>query len=113
MVPTFTLCFLDLIESELRQASKGVASSHHVHNVQSGIANIVDLLEYDGGIADAAGHLTRMAASYINRHNVAVPEREADADADRLRAALAALANFRSTLERARPNSRVHVLGLA
>ena len=115
MVPTFTLGFLDLIENVLRQASKGIASSHHLHNVQSGIANILDLLQYDDGIADAAGQLTRMAASYINRHNlvpVVITDKETDGDADRLRAAFAALAHFRSTLEGAQPNRRVHTLGL-
>jgi hypothetical protein len=116
MLPTFTLAFLDLIESELRRASKGLTSSHYVHNVGSGIANIVDLIEYDDEIVDAADHLTRMAASYINRHDavsVTATELEARADADRFRTALAALGYFRAALERARPNSRVRTLGLA
>jgi hypothetical protein len=116
MVPTFTLAFLELIESELQRASKGLISSHYLHNVGSGIANIVDLIEYDDEIADAADHLTRMAASYINRHDavsVTGAEPDARADADRFRTALAALVHFRAALERARPNSRVHTLGLA
>ncbi len=115
MVPTFTLSFLDLIESELRRVSNGLSSSHYLHNVQSGIANIVDLIQYDDEIADAADHLIRMAAGYINRHDavpVTVSEPEARADADRFRSALAALGHFRTTLERARPNARVHILGL-
>jgi len=115
MVPNFMLSFLDLIESELRRASKGLTSCHYLHNVGSGIANIVDLIEYDDEIADAADHLTRMAASYINRHDAAtipVTEPETHADTDRFRTALAALAHFRTALERARPNSRVHTLGL-
>jgi hypothetical protein len=115
MVPMFTLSFLDLIESELKRVAKGLSSSHYLHNVRSGIANIVDLIEYDDEIADAADHLTRMAAGYINRHGavlVAVAERETHADADRFRTALAALAHFRAALERARPNTRVHTLGL-
>ena len=115
MIPTFTVAFLDLIESELRRASKGLSSSHYLHNVRSGIANIVDLIEYDDGIVDAADHLTRMAASYINRHDavsIEMIEPETDADADRFRTALAALVLFRAALERARPNSRVHILGL-
>ena len=115
MVPNFMLSFLDLIESELRRASKGLASCHYLHNVGSGIANIVDLIEYGDEIADAADHLTRMATSYINRHDaisVTVTEPEAHADADRLRTVLAALVHFRTALERARPNSRVHTLGL-
>ena len=68
MVPNFTLSFLDLIESELQRASNGLSSSHYLHNVRSGIANIVDLIQYDDEIADAADHLIRMAAGYINRH---------------------------------------------
>jgi|ERR1700738_4320403 hypothetical protein len=115
MVPTFMLSFLELIESELRRASKGFTSSHYLHNIRSGIANIVDLIEYDDGIVDAADHLTRTAASYINRHDavsIKVTESETNADADRFRTALAALVYFRTALERARPNSRVHILGL-
>jgi hypothetical protein len=115
MVPLFTLSFLDLIESELQRASKGLSSSHYLHNVRSGIANIVALIEYDDEIADAADHLIRMAAGYINRHNpvsITVTEQETRADADRFRNALAALGHFRAALERARPNSRVHTLGL-
>ena len=114
MIPTFTVAFLDLIESELRRASKGLSSSHYLHNVRSGIANIVDLIEYDDGIADAADDLVRMAAGYINRHDaISVTEPEARADADRFHTAMAALTHFRAALERARPNSRVHTLGLA
>ena len=114
MVPTFMLSFLELIESELRRASKGFTSSHYLHNIRSGIANIVDLIEYDDGIVDAADHLTRTAASYINRHDaVSIEAIEPEtADADRFRTALTALVNFRAALERARPNSRVHTLGL-
>jgi hypothetical protein len=115
MVPTFTLSFLDLMESELRRASKGFTSSHYLHNIRSGIANIVDLIEYDNDIAHAAGHLTRTAANYINGHDAisaTVTEPEARADADRFRTALAALVHFRAALELARPNSRVHTLGL-
>ena len=56
-----------------------------------------------------------MAASYINRYDaisIAVAERETHADADRFRAAIAALVGFRAALDRAPPNSRVHILGL-
>jgi len=116
MVPNFTLSFLDLIESELQRASNGLSSSHYLHNVRSGIANIVDLIQYDDEIADAADHLIRMAAGYINRHAAiaaTADDPEARADADRFRGALAALGRFRAALERARPNSRVHTLGLA
>jgi hypothetical protein len=85
MTPSFALPFLDLIESELQRASKGLSSSHYLHNIRSGIANIVDLIEYDRKIADAADHLVRMAASYIDRRDavsitIAGPEAQADAD---------------------------------
>ncbi len=39
MVPNFMLSFLDLIESELRRASKGLTSCHYLHNVGSGISS--------------------------------------------------------------------------
>jgi hypothetical protein len=115
VLPTFAVNFLDLIFTELQQASKGIASAHHVHNVQSGIANILALLEHNDEIADAADRLDRVAARYINCHAILpIPgdELEAGADAARLSAALAALDAFCAVLERARPNSRVRVLGL-
>jgi hypothetical protein len=113
VLPTFALGFLDLIATELREASEGIASSHHLHNVESGIANILDLLEFDPAIAGAAEHLARMAANYINRHDlVSVVEQASQADADRLRAAVAALSAFRTTLDRGRPNLRVRRLRL-
>ena len=67
MVPTFTAGFVDLIKRVLLEASKGIASSHHVHNVQAGIANILCLLQYDGEIGAAAERLTQTAANYLNR----------------------------------------------
>ena len=115
MLPTFAANFLDLIFAELQQASKGVVSPHHVHNVQSGIANILALLEHNDEIADAADRLGRVAARYINRHAIlpiTCGELGTSADAARLSAALAALDAFCVVLERARPNSRVRVLGL-
>jgi hypothetical protein len=115
VLPTFAVNFIDLIFTELQQASKGAASPHHVHNVQSGIANILALLEHNDEIADAADRLGRVATRYINRHTI-LPitggELETSADAARLSAALAALEAFCVVLEGARPNSRVRVLGL-
>ncbi len=115
MLPTFTVNFLDLIFTELQQASKGVVSPYHLHNVQSGIANILALLEHNDEIADAADRLGRVAARYIDRHAISPitgGEPETSADAARLSTALAALDAFCAVLERARPNSRVRVLGL-
>ena len=115
MLPAFTQGFLDSIARELQAVSKGVVSAHHVHNVQSGIMNILALLEPDEVITDASDHLARMAAVYINGRDdtpMSDVKREASGDAARLSAALAALAAFRGSLERGRPNSRVQTLGL-
>lgn len=115
MVPTFTAGFVDLIKRVLLEASKGVASSHHVHNVQAGIANILSLLQYDGEIGAAAERLTRTAANYLDRHDIAsttLTEQEKRADVDRFGLAQDALAAFCVSLERGQPNSRVRALGL-
>src|SRR5260370_12875805 len=68
MVPTFTLAFLDLIESELRRASKGLTSSHYLHNVGSGIANHVSLIEKDDKINSLPAHTPRLAQRHNNHH---------------------------------------------
>jgi hypothetical protein len=116
MVPTFANGFVDLIKMTLLEASRGIASSHHLHNVRAGIANILSLLEYDAEIGAAADRLAQTAASYINRHDIVsatMTEQERRADADRLGIAQDAFAAFRASLERARPSSRVRRLGLA
>jgi hypothetical protein len=116
MIPTFANSFIDLIERALTEASRGIASSHHFHNVRAGIANILSLLEYDAEIGAAADRLTQTAASYINRHDIGattMTERERGADADRFSIAQDAVAAFRASLERGRPSSRVRKLGLA
>jgi hypothetical protein len=116
MIPTFANSFVDLIEGVLLEASRGIASSHHLHNVRAGIANILSLLEYDAEIGDAADRLTQTAASYINRHDIGpttMTERERGADADRFGIAQDAVLAFRASLERGRPSSRVRKLGLA
>jgi hypothetical protein len=100
MIRSFTHGYLDFIDRELQAVSNGVISTHHVHNVQSSIINILALLEPDEVIIDASVNLERMAASYINR-------RDRDGDPARFTAVLLALANFRDTLERGRPNCRV------
>src|ERR1700730_4457918 len=92
MLPAFTQGFLDSIARELQAVSKGVVSAHHVHNVQSGIMNILALLEPDEVITDASDHLARMAAVYINGRDdtpMSDVKREASGDAARLSAALA------------------------
>jgi hypothetical protein len=116
MAPTFTNDFVDLIKRTLLEASKGIASSHHLHNVRAGIANILSLLEYDAEIGAAADRLAQTAANYINRHDIVsttTTEQQRRADADRFGIAEDAFAAFRASLERARPSSRVRRLGLA
>jgi hypothetical protein len=116
MIPTFTNDFVDLIKRALQEASKGIANSHHLHNVRAGIANILSLLEYDAEIGAAADRLTQTAASYLNSHDIVsltMTEQERRADADRFGVAQDALAAFRTSLEHARPSSRVRRLGLA
>ncbi len=115
MAPSFTDGFVDLIKGVLSEASKGIASSHHFHNVRAGIANILSLLEYDAKIGEAADRLTQTAANYLNSHDAAsvTPnDQERRADADRLGIAQAALAAFGAALEHARPSPRVRTLGL-
>ena len=115
MIPTFANGFVDLIKRALLEASRGVASSHHFHNVRAGIANILSLLEYDDEIGAAADRLTETAANYLNRHDIVsttTTEHERRSDADRFGIAQDALAAFRASLERARPSSRVRTLGL-
>jgi hypothetical protein len=115
MVPPFANGFVDLIKGALLEASRGIASSHHLHNVRAGIANILSLLEYDGEIGAAADRLTQAAANYLNGHDIVsttATEQERRADADRFRVAQEALAAFRASLERSRPTSRVRTLGL-
>jgi len=115
MVPPFANGFVDLIKRALLEASRDIASSHHLHNVRAGIANILSLLEYDDEIGAAADRLTQTAANYLNRHNIGLTmmtEQERRADVDRFGVAQDALAAFRASLERARPSSRVRTLGL-
>jgi len=99
----------------LLEASRGIASSHHLHNVRAGIANILSLLEYDDEIGNAANRLTETAANYLNRHDIAsttLTEPEKRADAERFGVVQDALATFGASLEHARPSSRVRTLGL-
>src|SRR5436189_2613594 len=53
--------FLKLISTQLEETSRGVTSSHHFHNVQCGIENILSLLEYNNDLVDKADQLSRRA----------------------------------------------------
>jgi hypothetical protein len=108
--------FLTLIRAQLDETSRGVASAHHVHNVQCGIENILSLIDWNEDVVERANQLSYQASNYIMRHDL-VSSRTSDGDvsedADRLRAAHEALAGFRVAVEQSRPNSRVTTLGLA
>jgi hypothetical protein len=108
--------FFNLISAQLEETSRGVTSIHHFHNVQCGIENILCLLEYNNDVIDKADQLSRRASSYITRHDVIsskISDGDVSEDADRLRAAHAALAGFCFAVEHSKPNSRVGTLGLA
>jgi hypothetical protein len=107
--------FLKLIGAQFEETSRGVVSSHHFHNVQCGIENILSLLKYNGDVIEKAGQLSRRASSYITRHDLIsskVCEGGDSEDAENLRAAYEALASFRLAVERGEPNARVRILGL-
>jgi hypothetical protein len=115
MLSAHITSFLRLINAQLEETSRGVASSHHFHNVQCGIENILSLLEYDNDVIEKADQLLRQASDYISRHDLlssTLSDGEVSADADRLRAAHDALTGFSFAVERSRPNSRVRTLGL-
>ena len=108
--------FLKLIDTQLEETSRGVTSSHHFHNVQCGIENILSLLEYNNDVVDKAEQLSRRASNYFTRHDLIsskICDRDISEDADRLLAAHQALAAFGFAVEHSQPNSRVRKLGLA
>jgi hypothetical protein len=107
--------FLKLIKAQIEDTSRGAISSHHFHNVRCGIENILSLLEFDNGVIEKADQLSQQAYNYISRHDPSsskVSEADVSEDIDRLRAAHDALAGFSFAVERGRPSSRVHTLGL-
>jgi hypothetical protein len=107
--------FLKLIRAQLEETSRGVTSSHHVHNVQCGIENILSLLNYGNDVIEKANQLSHQAANYISHHDLTsskLGDGDTSEDADRLRAAYDALDAFCFAVERSRPNSRVRTLGL-
>jgi hypothetical protein len=113
MLSAHITSFLKLISAQLEETSRGVTNSHHVHNVQCGIQNILSLLEYNNDVIESADRLLRRASSYIAHHEPSSRKMgDVSEDADRLRAAQDALAGFRSVVERSRPNARVRTLGL-
>jgi hypothetical protein len=116
MLSAHITSFLKLISTQLEETSRGVTSSHHFHNVQCGIENILSLLEYNNDVADKADQLSRRASNYITRHGLIsskISDTDISEDADRLGATYEALAGFRFAVEHSQPNSRVRTLGLA
>jgi hypothetical protein len=112
MLSAHITSFLNLINAQLEETSRGISSSHHFHNVQCGIANILSLLKYSNDVGEKADQLSRTASSYIACHAV-ITEGDIAKDADRLKAAHAALAGFRLAVEHSQPNARVRTLGLS
>jgi hypothetical protein len=113
MLSAHITSFLKLIDTQLEEASRGVSSSHHFHNVQCGIENILSLLEYNNDVVEAK--LSHRASNYITRHGLIsskISDKDISEDADRLRATYEALAGFRLAVEHSRPNSSVRTLGL-
>jgi hypothetical protein len=109
MLSAHITSFLKLISTQLEETSRGVTSSHHFHNVQCGIENILSLLEYNNDVVDKADQLSRRASNYITRHGLIsskISDTDISEDADRLGA-------FRFAVEHSQPNSRVRTLGLA
>jgi hypothetical protein len=116
MLSAHITSFLKLIDTQLEETSRGVTSSHHFHNVQCGIENILSFLEYSNDVVDRADRLSRRASNYITRHDLIsskISDRDISEDADRLRTTYEALAGFRFAVEHSQPNSRVRTLGLA
>jgi hypothetical protein len=115
MLPAHITSFLNLINAQLEETSRGISSNHHFHNVQCGIANILSLLKYSNDVGEKAAQLSRTASKYIAGHAVIsskITEGDITADADRLNAAREALAGFRFAVEHSQPNARVRTLGL-
>jgi hypothetical protein len=113
MLSAHITSFLKLISAQFEETSRGVTSSHHFHNVQCGIENILSLLEYNNDVVESADRLSRRASSYITCHELISSKMgDVSEDADRLRAAQDALDGFCFAVERSRPNARVRALGL-
>jgi hypothetical protein len=110
MLSAHITSFLNFINAQLEETSRGVTSSHHFHNVQCGIENILCLLECNDDVSEKEDQLSRRASNYITCHDLIssrVSDGDRSEDADRLRAAHEALAGFRFAVEHSQPNSRV------
>jgi len=110
-----TMSFLKLIEGTIEDASHGITSAHHLHNVRCGVENIMCLLQYDNGVVEKADRLSRRANDYITYHDLVTSNISGvtiGEDADRLRAVHEALNDFHSAVEQGQPNSRVRKLGV-
>ncbi len=57
MLSAHITSFLKLISAQLEETSRGVISSHHFHNVQCGIENILSLIEYNNEVVQKADQL--------------------------------------------------------
>jgi hypothetical protein len=115
MLATYTMSFLKLIDTVLDDVSRGVASSHHLHNVRCGIENILALLECNNELFEKADQLSHRGGDYIaccGLTTFEMSDRTIGEDVDRLRIAREALSGFRTAVEHSRPNSRVRTLGL-
>ena len=115
MLSKHVASLIGLIHAQIEETSRGLANSHHVHNVQCGIENIVSLLEPSKVLTDTSAQLYQLARSYIAHHDPIASNMNAVAiseDAARLCAAQAALTHFRSAVEQSRPNTRARTLGL-
>ncbi len=116
MLSAHITSFLKLIRAQLEETARGVTNSHHFHNVQCGIENILSLLERNNDVVEKADQLSSRASNYITRHDLVssrMSDKDFSEDADRLRAAHEALVGFSFAVEQSQPNSRVRTLGLA
>jgi hypothetical protein len=66
MLSAHITSFLKLISTQLEETSRGIASSHHFHNVQCGIENILSLLDYNNDvlIEQINSHVERPTTSH-------------------------------------------------
>ena len=116
MLSAHIASFLKFIDTVLEDISAGIASSHHLHNVRCGIANILGLLEYNDELVQKADQLSRRADDYITYHDLMtsqITDRTPAEDVGRLHIAREALAAFRLAVEHGQPNRRMRTLGLA
>jgi hypothetical protein len=116
MLAVHTASFIQFINTEIEEISRGIVNPHHFHNVRCGIESILSLLEYNNDVVDKADQLSRRASDYITHHGL-VTSKSSDETVRRddglLLAVQEALARFGVAVEHGQPNSRVRTLGLA